>query len=385
MKVLYSTMSVVEYDGSHYYNNPIKATYPRYLPLGDDITVICFLKNTKQAKQDLIEDGVLKFRFVRKTNSLKSLLGEDRLYNKRLIEEEVKKADVCVLHMPCFHNNTVIKYAKKYGKPYMTVVCGCAFDEYWTYDWRGKLVAPFAYYAFKNVQRKAPFSIYVTNSFLQKRYPTEGRSIGCSNVNINTGLSGVVEQRVSSIRERSHKCERLKIGTAAAVDVPYKGQKDIVKAISILHSEGIDFEYHLVGRGDPSGLKRFSVEQGVGDLVIIHSAIPHEKVLEFYDSIDIYAQPSRTEGLPRALIEAMSRGCLCIGSNVGGIPELLAPEFLFPKGNSKRIAMILRRINKDELEKQAVRNYEKAKDYDVRVLNERRATFIEDFAKTIKG
>jgi|SRR5438132_1935165 len=38
---------------------------------------------------------------------------------------------------------------------------------------------------------------------------------------------------------------------------------------------------------------------------------------------DVYCHISRQEGLPTALLEAMSQGCCVIGSRVGGIPEVL--------------------------------------------------------------
>ncbi len=38
---------------------------------------------------------------------------------------------------------------------------------------------------------------------------------------------------------------------------------------------------------------------------------------------DVYLQPSLWEGMPNALLEAMACGCVCIGSDAGGIPEVM--------------------------------------------------------------
>jgi glycosyltransferase involved in cell wall biosynthesis len=38
---------------------------------------------------------------------------------------------------------------------------------------------------------------------------------------------------------------------------------------------------------------------------------------------DVYLQPSLWDGMPNALLEAMAAGCLCIGSDAGGIPEVI--------------------------------------------------------------
>jgi glycosyltransferase involved in cell wall biosynthesis len=38
---------------------------------------------------------------------------------------------------------------------------------------------------------------------------------------------------------------------------------------------------------------------------------------------DVYLQPSLWDGMPNALLEAMAAGCGCIGSDAGGIPEII--------------------------------------------------------------
>lgn len=73
--------------------------------------------------------------------------------------------------------------------------------------------------------------------------------------------------------------------------------------------------------------------------------------MAFLDTVDIYIQPSKQEGLPRSVVEAMSRGCLCVGSRIAGIPELLSTKYLFNAGNVMQIAKILADIDKDQLRK----------------------------------
>lgn len=382
MKVLYSTQSVVEYDGQHYYSNPVKATYPRYLPLGDEVTVLCHVKNVVTPQSDMIEDGAVKFSFIPKINKLKALLLEHN-HIKKVIEREVKNTDVCVVHMNT-HGRIVLRYAKKYGKPIMSVVGGCPWDALWNYDWRGKLLAPWEWWRTKVAQRQIPYTIYVTKYFLQGRYPNGGHWINCSNVNIKTGDIDALTKRQQRIDKISEERNVFRIGTSAALDVPYKGQKYVIRALASLRDKGIILEYHLIGRGDPGLLKKEIERYKLAEQVFIHGALPHEKVLDFLDSIDIYIQPSKQEGLPRGLIEAMSRGCLCIGSNIAGIPELLEKEYLFPKGNVKKLTGILKQINYADLREQAVRNFEVAKEYDRDLLNKKRSEFILEFKKSFE-
>ncbi len=382
MKVLYSTQSIVEYDGHHYYSNPVQATYKRYLTLGDEITVFCYQKNVSEPKSDMVDKGAVRFVAAKKVNSLGALIKRVSRHNDRLAEQLVKETDVCVAHVPCGHSSQVVKYARKYGKPYLLVVCGCPWDALWNYNWKGKLMAPLAYLSLRRLMKDASYSIYVTKEFLQRRYPTKGRFIGCSNVNIKTGISEVLERRLQIIHQLEDEKRTLRIGTAAAIDVPYKGQEYVIRALARLHSKGIDYEYHLIGLGSDERLRDIAQKEGVGDRVFFHGSLPHNEVLAFMDDIDIYVQPSKQEGLPRAAIEAMSRGCMCLGSRVAGIPELLENDYLFAKGDVERIAEILGSVTSDRLEQQARRNFVTSMDYDRDVLNKRRTEFIEEFKRS---
>lgn len=376
MKILYSTQGSAEFDGYHYYHNGAQTNYKRYMCLGDDMTILLSKKDVDHPTMSMIDESV-KLIFVKKLNSVSNLIKYTHS-NKIIIESAVKQADVCVIHLPDGNGDTVVKYAKKYQKPYLCVVCGCAWDSLWNYDWRGKIVAPFYYSQARKSIKDSPYVIYVTSGFLQKRYPTNGRWIACSNVNIETGVSSILDRRLQRIKEQDD-ISVLKIGTSAAVDVSYKGQEFVIKAISILKKKGVLFEYHLIGKGDNNRLRTIAESEGVEELVFFHGPLPHEKVLVFLDDMDIYIQPSKTEGLPRATIEALSRGCLCMGTNIAGLPELIDSDYLFPKGDVMRIAEILERITKDDLVNQAHVNYDRAKKYDMAYLARKRQTFLNEF------
>ena len=382
MKLLISTQSTVEFDGTHYYGNSVKAMWNRYHFLGDQCRLICHIKNVERPTQDMI-DGNVELIIIRKINSIKAIFQRYSSDNDRIAREQVSWADFCIIHVPNDNGYQVIRYCKKYKKPYMTVVCGCSWDALWNHGWQGKLLAPKGYYTLRKAQKDAPYSIYVTNEFLQNRYPTNGESIGCSNVNIHTGDKTVLDKRLHNIQERQKEGRRLKIGTAAAIDVAYKGQEYVIRAIAELKKQGINYEYHLIGRGDSGRLKGIAEDSGVSENVFFHGAIPHDEVLAFLDEMDIYVQPSKQEGLPRSLIEAMSRGCLCLGSKTAGIPELLEPRYVFPKGNVNTIVSILKEITSGDFEGQANRNFEKAKEYDVDLLNNRRNTFLMKFKNEV--
>lgn len=60
-----------------------------------------------------------------------------------------------------------------------------------------------------------------------------------------------------------------------------------------------------------------------------------KEIIDFYDKIDLLVVPSRQDPLPTVIMEAMSRGCIVIGANTGGIPELLCNEKLLFEVNNK--------------------------------------------------
>jgi len=108
--------------------------------------------------------------------------------------------------------------------------------------------------------------------------------------------------------------------------------------------------------------------------------------LDWLDDVDLYLQPSLQEGLPRALIEAMSRGCPAIGSTTGGIPELLDGSALHAAGDYRSLARLVVKMLQDKPALQAAceRNYSIAATYARPILDERRTAFWEEFGKHIQ-
>jgi glycosyltransferase involved in cell wall biosynthesis len=97
------------------------------------------------------------------------------------------------------------------------------------------------------------------------------------------------------------------------------------------------------------------------------------------DNADLFVLPSRTEGLPRAMIEAMARALPCIGSEVGGIRELLTADDMFPPDDVPALAAKIREVVSAHrrMEQMSQRNLAVAGDYREEILWERRRAFYE--------
>jgi glycosyltransferase involved in cell wall biosynthesis len=88
--------------------------------------------------------------------------------------------------------------------------------------------------------------------------------------------------------------------------------------------------------------------------------------------------------LPRALIEAMSRGLPSIGSNVAGIPELLPEEVVFNKGDVEGICKVLGSLIEGDLANYANLNYIKSKKFNLLSLQKVRSELFFKYLRSLK-
>lgn len=364
-------------DGS--YNSSV---WSRYLSISNNLTVMLrrerkiYEKRFAEEKFNYFNSNKIRFIELEDVadgfNSMLSIKKQIKL--RKSIKSEVKKADLLIIRLPSVSGDIAIKYAKKYRKPYIVEVVGCVWDSLWNYNLKGKILAPFRYASTKKSILNAPYAMYVTNEFLQNRYPCNGKTVACSDVLLPALDESVLQNRISKIKNME-KNKPIILGTTAAVDVLYKGQEVVIKAISRLNKQGFNFEYYLVGSGDNTYLRSKADENGVADKVKFLGSLPHSEVFKYLDNIDIYVQPSLTEGLPRALVEAMSRGCTSLGTNVGGIPELISNDYLFSKESVDELVNILKNITSKHLISESIRNFNIAKGYQKELIDKKRNNF----------
>lgn len=374
-------------ENEYYGTSLTDEVFKRYEVIAENINIAIRVRRIKE------NDNISRYTKITKEkyniiecpniSSIKGLLFRKKEC-KKILEEKIKDSDYVIARLPSMIGNLSIDIAKKLNKPYLIELVGCPWDALWNYSLKGKMFAPIMTYITKKRIKTAPYVLYVTKEFLQRRYPTKGKSINCSNVLLND----IDEKNLKIRRDRIYRNEENPvkvIATTAAVNVKYKGQKYVIKAINELKKKGMIFEYWIIGGGNNSYLKKFVKKYKLEKQIKFLGALPHNMVFEKLKNVDIYIQPSKQEGLPRALIEAMSIGCLCIGSQTGGIPELLEDNYIFKKGNVKQLVNIIKNVKTEDYIEQGKKNFEKSKDYKKEILENRRNNFYKEFARNSEG
>ena len=302
---------------------------------------------------------------------------------KRIVLENITPDRAVILRAPSVSGTIASDYCYSRGIPYLAEAVGCPWDSLWNHSLKGKVLAPGEWKHFRRTMRNADYAVYVTSEFLQRRYPTRGKSSAISDVELHPMDNAILKKRLERIRNHSGK---IKLATAAAVNAAYKGQQFVIEALSKLKTQGNNnFEYHLAGGGDPTALQELAERLGVTDQVVFEGSLPHDAMFAWLDDMDLYIQPSLQEGLPRAVVEAMSRGLPALGAHTGGIPELLGDDCIFPRKGVKEIAQMLDHITPERMIAMAQKNYECAKQFQKETLEKKRFAFYSAFAEEVKG
>lgn len=359
----------------------------RYLKFFSKITLCTREENIETENEikrlSICSGNRIELKGIKNLNLNSLLFGRAR----DIIRNNVKNNDFLIIRLPSFIGILACIEARIQKKEYLIEMVGCPWDSLWNYGKTiKKLVAPIFTLLNKYEVKIAPNVIYVTSNFLQNRYPSKGNCIGCSDVNIENIDNENLEKRIKKIEIKDKNKDNIyKLGIIGSLNVNYKGHKTAIQALSKLKKE-INFELHFLGNGDKNKWIKIAKKYGIEDKLIFDGVLPHNEVSKWIDDIDIYLIPSLTEGMPRALIEVMSRACPAIGTKAGGIPELLEKEMLIKKKDYKKLAKkIMQLINDKEIMKSfASINFNKSLNFEKCKLEGKRNAFYENLLKERK-
>ena len=126
--------------------------------------------------------------------------------------------------------------------------------------------------------------------------------------------------------------------------VERKGIDDLIRAFALL--ERGRYELEIVGGGaDERALRALTAELGLDDLVHFTGPLDRVRTAARYRDADIFTLASWEEAFGNAFAEALASGLPVVGSNVGGIPELVEHGrngVLVPPRDPKALAEAIR-------------------------------------------
>jgi phosphatidyl-myo-inositol dimannoside synthase len=226
--------------------------------------------------------------------------------------------------------------------------------------------------------RRATAAAYVTEHHLQERYPPGPHTIATSYSSIDLRS----EAFVSEARTPPPPGAPVTLISVGSLEQMYKGIDVLLLAMCRLTGSSVPVRLVHLGDGrHRARLERLAVQHNLSDRVTFTGDLPAAEVRDWLDRADLFVLPSRTEGLPRALIEAMARGLPVVGTPVGGIPQLLDPDCLAAPGDPAALAETVARLLADpsRMAEVASTNLARSHDYRVEVLAPRRAAFYRAF------
>lgn len=367
----------ITHNGNYYaddmsYNNFL---WNRYLNEFNEVYVVARVFNSTAAFDESFRVDNVRFLSLPAFEDIISF-GKNYFSIKKKMNSYINKDSTIIIRGGGALGYTASRICKKKNLFYGIEVIGDPYEVFAPGVIRHPLRIVLRYfftYIQKKVVKGAVAGIYVTRNALQKRYPTSEKAFVsyASDVFLDDANPILEPKKLKVFKE-------INLISIGSLDQMYKSPDILIKAIKILVSKGINVKLTWLGKGKyQKDMEDLTRNLEIEDRVKFAGSVSSSEVTKYLDDADVFLLVSRTEGLPRAMVEAMSRGLPCIGTNVGGIPELLDKEVLVNKEDAIEIAnKVELLINDLEFAKsQAFRNLTVSKEYNFDVLNKKRKQF----------
>lgn len=363
-------------------NSINKTLWERYLKVFDKLLVVARVQevNISISSNYLVEhNNVMFIELPYYVGPIQYL--QNYFTIKKVLRSTIKNKNAYICRLPSINGGGLIKYLHKRHIPFGVEVVGDPWDVFAP----GVLKRRFAFIhrirstiALRRLVKKASAAIYVTQSKLQSRYPTSTNAYStyASNVMIEKSyysLSG-------KVFNKNYLKDVINLLCIGSLFQMYKSPDVVILAISILKEKGINVSLNWLGDGQfLQPMKTLASKLGLSKEIYFLGNVSSNEVEKQLMNTDLYIHVAKTEGLPRSLIEAMAKGLPCIGSKVGGIPELLNSISLIDEINAVNLAdKIIEFVsNKKLINDQANYNLLESNKYCNDILSRRREKFYQ--------
>ncbi|MGO9262258.1 MAG: glycosyltransferase family 4 protein [Bryobacteraceae bacterium] len=354
-----------------------------YLSVFEGVKVVARVRDVLRPEPDWCQASGTAVRFL----AVPDYLGPWQYLAKsvsirRAIRESVDPRDAVIMRVSSHIAGCLEPVLFRRGQPYGLQVVSDPFEMYAPGAVDYRLRPLFRWRLTRQLRRqcqRAAAAAYVTEQALQSRYPCAGFTVGFSDVEIPPEALRDTPRAFSRAADPRRE---FRLVTLASLAQMYKAPDVLIRAVAEGVQAGLNLQLRIAGDGKHrAAMERLTAALGLADRVHFLGQVPAgARVREELDSSDLFLLPSRAEGLPRALVEAMARSLPCIGSTVGGIPELLVSEDLVPPGDTvslaRKLIEVLREPNR--MDAMAARNLLRATDFRDDLLEARRRAFFHE-------
>lgn len=373
----------IDKDGNVYTDNENSTGYfffKRYLDVFDSVTLIGRAKEGVSSGMAPVTGPGVTFlavpyfwgamQYLRKSLAIKKAI--------RRICSEQKSHSAFIARCPSVFGGLLVRELMRIGFPYALEIVSDPFEVFSPGSIKHPLRPILRITSPLHLKRycsRASAVSYVTESTIQHRYPASVNAYTTHFSSIRLDSSYLIQRP----RVFDEPPKPLKIVTVATLEQLYKGTDTLIEAVAAAIRMGLDAHLTVVGDGKfRPFLEELAASRGIREKVLFLGRLSAgEAVKEQLDNSDLFVLPSRGEGLPRAMIEAMARGLPCLGTAASGIPELLSPDDMVPVGDTNGLAKRIAELSRDpaRLNAMSSRNLEKAREYQDDVIRERRNEF----------
>lgn len=235
----------------------------------------------------------------------------------RVLVGELRRADCVVTRVPGLIGLVTVVLAAMMRRPVAVEVVGDLEDSMPGSGSKRWVTAALGGAATRWAVRRARAVRYVTQETLQRAYPASPDAVTVAFSSVQPGLWFEQASEPADLQPRV-----IAVGSQEQL---YKGHDLLIRAWPEVRRSVPGAVLVLAGAGRQQALLRdMASSLGVDSAVLFLGQVTDKATLiREVDRAWVYAMPSRAEGLPRALVEAMARGRACVATRVGGIPELV--------------------------------------------------------------
>lgn len=356
--------------------------FGRYLRIFEKLRVVCRCQKIEklQEKHQPISDSRIELVPI---PMFRGIVGFLKMQGsiKKIVRNVTNGCDCGVLRLPSALAYQTYKELRYNNVSYAVEIVYDAKDGYQSAESLLERVAwMYQHHIMQKMAHHAVGVACVTEKYLQKHYYSK------ENGNFVSNYSTLALPRSFYSSPRKYPQNGRFIISHIANQIIFKGRKghnEVIDAVSILKDRGYQVEVSFAGKDYDNGvpqLERYAHEKGAADRVHFVGFLSRDELAKYLEQSDLYVMPTRAEGLPRVIIEAMAKGLPCLTTDVSGNSELVEKDMMFDYDNPIELADKIERLisSPSIYEEVSKSNFERSLKYEASILEKRRDAFYHN-------